>query len=70
MRVRARITRWTDKHYGFAVADDSGDDLFVHTSALPTNGDPAIGQAIECEVVDTPKGARAEHVTYIETGAE
>jgi CspA family cold shock protein len=54
------------KGFGFITKEDGG-DVFVHYSAIQGNGFKTIteGQAVSFEVVDGPKGPKAENVTKI-----
>jgi CspA family cold shock protein len=54
------------KGYGF-IARESGDDVFVHYSAIQSDGfrDLAEGQKVEFEVEASPKGPHAANVTVI-----
>jgi len=63
-----RITgtvKWFDagKGYGF-VARDGGTDVFVHQSAIQSEGYRTLaeGQRVEFEVEQGAKGAKASHV--------
>ena len=63
-----RITgtvKWFDagKGYGF-VTRDGGTDVFVHQSAIQTEGYRTLaeGQRVEFEVEQGPKGAKASNV--------
>jgi len=63
-----RITgtvKWFDagKGYGF-LARDGGADVFVHQSAIQTEGYRTLaeGQRVEFEVEQGPKGAKANNV--------
>ncbi|AJP57336.1 cold-shock protein [Pandoraea vervacti] len=51
----------SEKGYGFISPDDGGADLFVHFSAVATEGfvELAEGQAVEFEVTQGPKGPQA-----------
>jgi CspA family cold shock protein len=51
------------KGYGF-ISRDSGEDVFVHFSAIQGNGFRTLreGQAVEFEVVQGPKGFQASNV--------
>jgi len=53
-----------EKGYGFVTAED-GNDVFVHYSAIQTDGFKTLqeGQEVEFEVVDGPKGPQAANVT-------
>jgi CspA family cold shock protein len=51
------------KGYGF-ISRQSGDDVFVHFSAIQAGGFRSLqeGQAVEFEVTKGPKGLQAENV--------
>ncbi|OLR93432.1 cold-shock protein [Actinokineospora bangkokensis] len=52
-----------EKGYGF-IAQENGPDVFVHFSAIQTNGYRTLeeNQAVEFEVVQGPKGPQADKV--------
>lgn len=54
------------KGYGFITTDD-GKDLFVHHSAIQGEGYKTLeeGQAVEFEVVQSPKGEQAANVVKL-----
>ena len=54
------------KGCGFVTKEDGG-DVFVHYSAIQGNGFKTLteGQTVSFEVVDGPKGPKAENVTKI-----
>lgn len=53
-----------EKGYGFITVDGSGDDIFVHWSAIEGEGYRALdeGQRVELEVGEGEKGPQAENV--------
>ncbi len=55
-----------DKGYGFIETDEGG-DVFVHFSAIQTDGFKTLdeGQSVEFEVVDGNRGAQAANVVTI-----
>ncbi len=54
------------KGYGF-IRRESGEDVFVHYSAIQANGYRSLeeGQAVEFEVTKGPKGLQAANVTRL-----
>ena len=56
-----------DKGYGF-IQPESGEDVFVHFSALQTSGYRSLneGQTVEFDVAQGPKGPQAANVRPIE----
>jgi cold shock protein len=56
-----------DKGYGF-IAPESGEDVFVHFSAIQSAGYRSLdeGQAVEFDVTPGPKGAQAANVRLLE----
>jgi cold shock protein len=57
-----------DKGYGF-IAPESGEDVFVHFSAIQSTGYRSLaeGQAVEFDVTPGPKGAQAANVRLLES---
>jgi CspA family cold shock protein len=60
------VVKWFNaaKGYGF-IQRSSGEDVFVHFSAIQMNGYRALdeGSEVEFEVKTGPKGLQAENVT-------
>ena len=53
-----------DKGFGFITPDEGGKDLFVHHSAIQTNGFRTLedGAKVNYEAEDGPKGPKAINV--------
>lgn len=60
------VVKWfsNEKGYGF-IQCDTGDDVFVHHSAIQMEGYKTLaeGQKVTFEVTDGPKGKQASNVT-------
>ena len=57
-----------EKGYGFIAVDgDNGDDVFVHYTAIESNGFRTLedGQRVEFDIVQGQKGQQADHVVAI-----
>ncbi|GIG62373.1 MULTISPECIES: cold-shock protein [Longispora] len=60
------VVKWfnAEKGYGFITPDGGGADLFVHFSAIQTNGYRSLeeNQRVEFEVTTGQKGPQADQV--------
>jgi CspA family cold shock protein len=57
--------KWFDTKKGFGfIQPESGPDVFVHFSSITGDGFKNLeeGQAVEFELVDSPKGPKAQNV--------
>ena len=63
------IVKWfsNQKGYGFITPEGQNKDVFVHHSAIRGEGFRTLneGERVRFDVVDSPKGPRAENVTRI-----
>jgi CspA family cold shock protein len=65
--VSEGTVKWfnAEKGFGFIAPDGGGPDVFVHYSAIQTNGYRSLeeDQRVSFEVTQGPKGPQAEQVT-------
>lgn len=61
--------KWFDerKGYGFIEPDNGGQDVFVHFSAIVSDGFKTLteGQEVKFEIVQSGKGLQASNVTKV-----
>lgn len=65
MRTTGKVKWFNDtKGFGF-ITRDTGEDVFVHYSAIDGNGFKTLaeGQQVDFEVKEGPKGLQAANVT-------
>lgn len=69
-RFHGKLTKWNaDRGFGFVVADQGGQELFVHVSAFPRDGrPPAIGEPLSFEM-ELDKEGRKRAVRVQRPGA-
>ncbi len=66
--MKTGTVKWFNAEKGFGfISVDGEDDVFVHYSAIQTEGFKTLeeGQAVEFEVVDGAKGPQASNVNRI-----
>jgi cold shock protein len=67
-RVKGSVKWFNEKKgYGFISQENGGPDVFVHYSALATDGFRTLneGSTVEFEVIDGPKGKQAAKVNSV-----
>ncbi len=66
--MRGKV-KWfnNQKGYGFLAKDDGSGDVFIHFSAIKTEGYKSLneGDAVEFDVVDSDKGPKAANVVKV-----
>lgn len=68
-RETGTVARFMDeKGFGFIKPDRGGKDIFVHYSAIEGGGFRSLAQGdrVEFDLVEDPKGPRAENVTRLQ----
>ncbi len=63
------VVKWfsDDKGYGF-IAQDGGEDVFVHFSAINAQGFKSLqqGQKVEFEITEGQRGSQAANVSILD----
>ena len=57
-----------DKGYGFITVEDQSTDIFVHYSAINSDGFRTLeeGQTVSFDIVEGDRGPQASNVTVVE----
>lgn len=65
--------KWFNDSKGFGfIAQDGGEDVFVHFSAISGDGYRSVaeGARVEFDIEDSPKGPRAANVVVVAAAPE
>jgi CspA family cold shock protein len=68
MRTRGTVKWFNDsKGFGFITPENGTKDCFVHHTAIQTKGFRTLaeGDLVEFEILEEPKGPRAQNVTKV-----
>lgn len=68
-KMEKGTVKWFNATKGFGfISTESGDDVFVHYSAIETDGFKTLdeGDEVEFEIVDGEKGPQAQSVSKLE----
>ncbi|MCD6389495.1 MAG: cold-shock protein [Thermodesulfobacteriota bacterium] len=66
--MKEGTVKWFNASKGFGfIEQDNGDDVFVHFSAIQTDGYKSLdeGARVQFEIVDGPKGPAADKVVQL-----
>lgn len=67
MKRKRGTVKWFNeaKGFGFIAREDGGSDIFVHYSAIMSDGFRSLaeGQEVEFEIGEGPKGPQAHNVS-------
>jgi cold shock protein len=73
MSRRSGTVKWfsQEKGYGF-IEQESGPDVFVHHSVIQSTGFRTLneGERVEFDVIEEPKGLKAQNVVRLDAPAE
>ena len=61
--MKGKIARWFDfRGYGFIEVEGQEDDIFVHSTNVNGDAVPKVGDFVDFDVQESPKGPRAVNV--------
>lgn len=65
--VTRAVVKWWNDSKGYGFLDAEGRDIFAHYTAILGDGFKTLaeGQAVECEVLDGPKGPQAYRIAKL-----
>ncbi len=64
------VKYFSRRGFGFITPEDSQDEIFFHVSSYPELLEPAIGNGVEFDVIETPKGKEAKEIKVLDAEAE
>ena len=64
--MRGKIARWFDfRGFGFIDVEGQEQDVFVHSSDINGFTTPHVGDTVDFEIRESPKGPRAVNVDIV-----
>ena len=64
--LKGKILKYFEhRGFGFIKPDESEDELFFHSSNYPVMEKPEIGNYLEFDIEETPKGKQAVNIKSI-----
>jgi CspA family cold shock protein len=64
--MKGTINRWFDfRGFGFIGIEDQEKDVFLHTSDVKGFTTPHVGDTVDFEIRESPKGPRAVNVDIL-----
>ena len=64
------VKYFSRRGFGFITPEGTSDEIFFHVSNFPAEIEPQIGNDVEFEVIETPKGKEAKEVQLLGGASE